>query len=117
MAEDFETALARALAPLEREPDRAFVGRVQAAILLEERLAMERWTLFSALATQLLALAALAAAMLFLTRASAVVAWVERSPDAAIASLTLAVGLFVLLIGAWPASRRQGGAFTLLNGS
>ena len=90
MADEFDRFLAAALAPEERAPDRRFVARVQAAILLEERLAAQRSSVLRGLATQLVALAAVAAALWWLGRAAPVAGWFGESP---------ALGLGVLLTG------------------
>ena len=42
MADEFDAFLAVALAPEQREPDRAFVARVQAGIRLDEQLRAAR---------------------------------------------------------------------------
>jgi hypothetical protein len=63
MADGFDQFLASSLAPAERAPDRRFVARVQARIMLEEQLARERRALVAGLAKQLAALIAVAAAV------------------------------------------------------
>jgi hypothetical protein len=87
MADEFDRLLAAALAPQERAPDRHFVARVQAAILLEERLAAQRSSLIQDLAWQLVALAAVAAALSWLGRADAVAGLAAESPAVALAIL------------------------------
>src|SRR5690242_601154 len=90
MADEFERFLASALAPGDRLPDRNFVARVQAAILLEERLKAQRWMLLRGLATQLVALAAVAVALWWIGRAALLADWFAESP---------AIGLAILLTG------------------
>lgn len=90
MADEFDRFLASALAPEERLPDRNFVARVQAAILLEERLAAERSSLTRGLITQLVALAAVAAALWWIGREDPVAGLFSESP---------ALGLAILLTG------------------
>jgi hypothetical protein len=90
MADEFDRFLAAALAPEERTPDRRFVARVQSAILLEERLAAQRSSVVRDLVRQLVALAAVAAALWWLGRAAPVASWFGESP---------ALGLGILLTG------------------
>ena len=90
MADDFDRFLASALAPEDRLPDRKFFARVQAAILLEERLTAQRWWLMRGLATQLVALAAVAAGLWWIGRAGPLADWFAESP---------AFGLAILLTG------------------
>jgi hypothetical protein len=101
MADDFEAALARALEPEKREPDRGFVRRVQARIVIEDRLAAERRALGAVLVRQLLALMAVATAIVVFAR-SVPPSLFERAPAAALAGLIVAFGLFVLLVGSKP---------------
>jgi FtsH-binding integral membrane protein len=90
MADEFDSVLTSSLAPAERAPDRAFVLRVQATIKLEERLAAERRALAGGFVRQLLALAAVAVAAWWISKAPAVASWIAESQ---------AIGLAILLAG------------------
>ncbi|HWJ58192.1 MAG TPA: hypothetical protein VNR68_00895 [Sphingomicrobium sp.] len=107
MTDDFESALAQALKPEEREPDRQFVLRVQTAILLEERLTAERRALGASLAKQLLGLVAVAAAIVVVSRSAAVEDWFQRSPGIGLAALIVGFGLVAILVGGRPVVREQ----------
>ena len=96
MADEFESYLAAALAPPERNPDRPFVARVQAHIALDARLAAERRSVVRRLGLELLGLAAVAAALLLLGRAAPVAELVAESPALALSAL---LSIFALLIG------------------
>lgn len=95
MVDEFERFLVGALAPPQREPDRAFVASVRAHIALDQRLRGERAAAITAFALQLIALLAVAAG----------VAWFARSPGIAEAAsespglvLLILVGLFSFLV-------------------
>jgi len=79
-------------------PDRNFVARVQAAILLEEQLAAQRWSLMRSLVAQLIALAAVAIALWWIGRAAPLADWFAESPSFGLAILLTGfaclVGLF-----------------------
>ena len=96
MADEFERFLAAALAPEERAPDRQFVARVQAAILLEQRLAAQRSSLIRDLVRQIVAVAAVAAGLWWLGRAAPVASWFGESPAVGLAILVIS---FVCLVG------------------
>jgi hypothetical protein len=96
MADEFDRFLSSALAPEERLPDRNFVARVQAAILLEERLAAQRWSLMFGLVTQLIALGAVAVAVWWIGRAAPLADWFAESPGFGLAILLTG---FACLIG------------------
>jgi hypothetical protein len=100
MADAFDDLLAVALAPPERVADRQFVTRVQAAIAIEEQLAAQRRGIVTELARQLVALAAVAGGLWWISRAAPVASWLVDSPSQALAILLLAfafvVGIFVL---------------------
>ena len=99
MADAFDRLLASALAPPERAADRMFVARVQAAVAFEAQLAAERRRIVAELA-QLVALAAVAAALWWISRAAVVVRWFADSPAQALTILLLGfafvVAIFVL---------------------
>lgn len=96
MADDFERFLASALAPPPRIPDRDFVARVQAAVVLEEQLALRRRALAGSFLKQLAALFAVAAAVGWIGRADPIAGAFAEFP-----ALGLAVVLsgFALLVG------------------
>jgi hypothetical protein len=97
MADEFDLFLGSALAPPEREPDRQFVARVQARIVLEERLAAQERALLGSLLRELLAVAAVAGALWWISRSEAVAGRVAESPAAALAIL-LALFMFVVAV-------------------
>jgi hypothetical protein len=97
MADEFDDFLRSALAPDEREPDRAFVTRVQARILLDEALVAQRRGTLQRLGLQLLALVAITAAFVLLSRSPDIAAFIAESPAIA---LTALIALFSLLIAA-----------------
>jgi|tagenome__1003787_1003787.scaffolds.fasta_scaffold20888712_2 hypothetical protein len=98
MADEFDRFLVHALAPEERLPDRRFVGRVQALIALEEQLAAQRRSVIGILLKQVLALAAVAAAVWWVGRAAPVAGWVAESPALGLAISVTAFGLLVALL-------------------
>jgi hypothetical protein len=95
MADEFDRFLHEAVAPEERHEDHRFVARVQAAIRIDERLNLERRGMVRSLVLQLVALAAVAAAMLSVGRAPAIAAIVSESPW--LATLILLTGFAVLV--------------------
>ena len=90
MADGFDHFLSAALAPPEREADRAFVARVQAQIALEERFARERMSLLRDLLQQLVALLAVSAGAWWVGRSAPVAQWARESPATALAILLVA---------------------------
>ena len=90
MADRFEAFLAAGLAPGLGDSDRRFVARVQATIALEEQLARQRRSLIAGLVRQLVAVAAIAAALLLVGLAAPVARLFAESP---------AIGLALLLTG------------------
>jgi cytochrome bd-type quinol oxidase subunit 2 len=100
MADEFDRVLRDGLAPAEREEDHLFVARVQAAISIEERLRLERRAVVRNLALQLLALAAVAAALLWIGRAPAVSTMMADSPWLAALVLIAGFGVLVALLTA-----------------
>jgi hypothetical protein len=98
VAERFDEFLAAALAPAERQGDRKFVARVQAAIALEERLAAQRRSLLTELAQQLVAVAAGGVAVWWIGRAEPVASHFAQSPALCLAILLTGFGLLVALM-------------------
>ena len=97
MADEFDLFLAHSLAPAERLPDRRFVARVQARILLEEQLVRERRALIAALAKQIVALIAVAAAIWVIASAAPVADLFAQSPALALAILLVAFSFVVAM--------------------
>lgn len=97
MADDFDRLLKSALRAPDRLPDQQFVGRVQAVIMLEQRLAAQRSLLFRALVKELVALAAVTAGMWWFVRAAPIGGWVADSPALALVIL-LAVFIFLMVV-------------------
>ena len=110
MTEDrFDSFLASALAPEPRQPDRAFVARVQARIALDEQMAAERRRSLAHFAGQLLALGAVAAAIACLGRAAPVASFFAAAPGVLV--LLLAFLFLVVLLSPRP----RAASFTMLN--
>ena len=105
MADEFESYLAAVLAPPERDPDRPFVSRVQAHIALDARLAAERRSVVRRLGHELLGLAAVAAALLWLGRAAPVADLAAESPALALLALLSIFGLMVGAVSVQPGQR------------
>jgi hypothetical protein len=87
MSDDFDRFLAAELSPGDRSADRRFVGRVQAAIALEDQFAARRRALLAGLGYQVLALLSVAAGLLWISRARPVGHWFTESPELALATL------------------------------
>lgn len=102
--EAFESFLREALAPPEREPDRAFTARVRAQVLLEERLRGERVASLRQLAFEIVGVLAVAAGLLWLARSPEVAEFVGESPAIALAAMLAA---FMLLIAVMAAAGPQ----------
>lgn len=118
MADEFDHLLASALAPGERQPDRTFVLRVQAAIRLDEQLRSDRRSLASALAKQLAAIMAIGAALWCLGRAPAIAVWSAESTAIALALLLAAfAALTCLIIGGTVRHRRTSGLNHMISAS
>jgi len=100
MADEFDRFLEQALSPEERDEDHLFVARVQAAIRIEERLKLERRAMVRHLALELVALAAVAAAAMWVGRAPAVAAMMTDSPWHAALILLTGFGILVALLSA-----------------
>jgi hypothetical protein len=103
MSDDFERFLASALAPPERMPDRRFVSAVQAAIVLEERLAAERRALAAGLLKQLAALLSISAAVWLVGRAPLVSSLFAETPGFVLVAVLIAFACAIGLIGSRPA--------------
>jgi hypothetical protein len=97
MADEFERFLGDALAPEPRQPDRMFVARVQARIALDERFRQRQRANFRELGMELVGLAAIAAALLWLGRAQPIANFAADSPGIALAAVLSAFALAVLL--------------------
>jgi hypothetical protein len=100
MADRFDRFLAEALAPPTGEPDRAFVRAVQTRIALEQRLARERTALWTRLAVQVLALAAVAGGLAWLGRAPMVAGLGIESPAQVLAALLCGFAFLVAVLAA-----------------
>jgi hypothetical protein len=97
VADEFNIFLREALAPAARDEDHLFVGRVQGAVRLDDQLRAERSNIVRTLLLQLLALAGVAAAVLWVGRAPAVAA-IAESPWLLELLLTGLFGLVVALL-------------------
>lgn len=96
MADEFNAFLREALAPPPGDEDHLFVARVHGAVRLEEQLRAERSGIVRSLLLQLLALAAVAAALLLVGRAPAGAALAGESPW--MVALILVAGFSLLLV-------------------
>ena len=112
MADEFEAFLAAELAPEQREPDRAFVARVQAGIRLDEHLHAERRGMVAALAVQFLGVAAIAAAIVWLLRAPEIGAFASESPAFLLLILLIAFSFAIMLFSSGASARKQPRAFS-----
>jgi hypothetical protein len=117
MVERFDDVLKAVLAPPDRPPDRRFVLRVQAAIMLEERLAARRSSLVRELAKQLVALAAVAAGLWWIGRAPPVASLFAESPAVALTAVLAGFGLLVAILGRRPDAGARPPVLRKLNGS
>jgi hypothetical protein len=95
MSDPFDDFLGKALAPPERDPDRAFVARVHARVLLHEAIRAQRQSALQRLSLQLIALLAVVAAFVLLSQSPDVAAFVAESPAIV---LTFLIALFSMLI-------------------
>ncbi len=99
MTDAFERSLAAMLAPPEREPDRAFVLRVNTNIALAQRLEAQRSALVRGLLGQFAAVAAMAAAVMLVGQSPAVARFAaESGPEMLLALLVSFSFLAVLLV-------------------
>ena len=107
MADEFDVFLRRVLEPKAREPDRAFVARVQAGVLWEERLQAERAAFKQRLLRQIAAVFSIAAALLWLARSPDLSAALNDSPGIILGVLLALFSFLVLVlnVGAESASR------------
>lgn len=112
MADDFDAFLAAGLVPDEREPDRAFVARVQAALRLDEQLRAERRGVVATLAVQFLGVAAIAAAIVWLLRAPEIGAFAGESPAFLLLMLLVAFSFVIMLFSSGASARKQPRAFS-----
>ncbi len=112
MADEFEALLAAGLSPEEREPDRDFVARVQAAVRLDEQLRAERRGMVATLAVQFLGVAAIAAAIVWLLRAPEIGAFATESPAFLLLILLVAFSFVIMLFSSEASSRRVRRAFS-----
>ena len=106
MADEFDRFLAEALAPEPREADRACVARVHGGIALDRQLRAERKALLRRFGVEMLGVAAIAAALLWLAREAPVAELAAGSPAAALAGLLLAFSLLLLLFSRTDSPRR-----------
>ena len=112
MADEFDAFLAEGLALEEREPDRAFVARVQAGIRLDEQLRAEQRGVVATLAVQFLGVAAIAAAIVWLLRAPGIGAFASESPAFLLLILLVAFSFVILLFSSEASSRGPRRAFS-----
>ena len=112
MADEFDAFLAAGLAPEEREPDRAFVARVQAGIRLDEQLRAERRGMVGALAVQFLGVVAIAAAIVWLLRAPEIGAFASESPAFLLLILLVAFSFVIILFSSGASPRRSRQTFS-----
>jgi len=98
MTDAFETFLAARLAPPARDPDRKFVARVQAAILLDERLRAARRAELRALGLQALALFAVAGGLILFARSENIASLAAMAPGLTLLTLLCGFGLLVALL-------------------
>ena len=112
MADEFDAFLAAGLAPEEREPDRAFIARVQAGIRLDEQLRAERGGMVATLAVQFLGVAAIAAAIVWLLRAPEIGAFASESPAFLLLMLIVAFSFMIVLFSSGASSRKPLRAFS-----
>jgi hypothetical protein len=110
MADDFDAFLAARLAPPDRLPDRRFVAGVQARIAVEQRFERQRRAVLANLAAQLIALAAVGAAVWWLSSAAPVANWTGEFPAEALAILLAAFALMVVLFSRQPPEANLGTA-------
>jgi hypothetical protein len=98
MADEFDTFLAAALAPEERQPDRAFTLKVNARIALEARLNAQRRAALRELGLQALAVMAIAGALLWLLRSELFAELAATSQPLTLACLLVLFGMLVALL-------------------
>lgn len=113
MADEFDDFLASALSPADREPDRAFVARVQVRIHLDEQLRAERRSLLSLLLVQVIGVAAIAGSALWLIRSPAISDFADESPAVLLLVLLAAFSFVILLFSTGLTSKRSGLTFSI----
>ena len=106
MTDEFDDFLARTLGPAEREPDRAFVARVQSQIRLDEQLRAERRNMLSMLSIQVIGIAAIAAAVFWLLQSPQIASFAAESPAILLATLLAAFSFVVLLFSTGQSQKR-----------
>lgn len=111
MADEFERFLASSLAPPKRLPDRRFVAAVHVRIEVEHLLQRQRRQLAASLASQLIALFAVAAGLWWLARAAPIAARLSEFPTVALVLLLFAFAILVALL-----ARSRSGSLMILNG-
>ena len=104
MSDTFEQFLASSLTPAERPADRRFITAVGLRIELEEHLERQRRQLLASLGTQLIALLAVAAGLLWLVRAAPISRWAAGFPGLALGMLIVAFASLVTLFARRPAA-------------
>jgi hypothetical protein len=112
MTDELDLFLAEALRPAEREPDRAFVARVQARIRLDEQVRAERSRALSLLARQVVGLAAVAAGAIWLARSPAIAGFAGESPAILLLALLAAFSFVILLFSSEGPSKSPQQAFS-----
>ena len=105
MADAFDQLLASSLGPDDRLPDRCFVARIQARIILEEQLALERRTIIGGFVAQLAGLLAVAAAVWVVGSAAPVERTFVQWPAAGLLLLLVA---FAFIVAIFSRSGRSG---------
>lgn len=106
--QSFDAFLARALAPPERAPDRAFVGQVQALVRLDRHLRAERRAALRRLGLEALAVGSLAAALMWLVRSPQIASAIAESPAYAVAAFLTGFALLAVLFSTGEAARARG---------
>lgn len=109
MTDEFDSFLTRSLGVPQRDPDRAFVARVEVRIALEECIRARQSAGLRALAMQVAALFAVAAGLWWLARSADVAQLTAQSPALTLAAL---VGVFALLVALLSSRERP----VMLNG-
>jgi hypothetical protein len=94
---DFDQFLRESLGPEERDPDRAFVARVQAQVRHDAQLSARKRAIGRRLLRDLVGIAAIAAALVVLAESPAVTELASHSPEILVAGLLVAFGCVVAL--------------------
>ena len=113
MADEFDDFLAQALGPPEREADRVFVARVQSQIRLHEQLRAERRAMLSMIAIQVIGIAAIAAAVVWLLRSPQIAEFAAESPAILLTIVLTAFSFAVLLFSTGSSPRRPRAGFSI----